>query len=50
MRYLHFLLFALPALAQPVVLINGYQVPPCEAVTAESTFGQGSTFTLRLPA
>jgi uncharacterized protein (TIGR03437 family) len=40
MRYLHFLLFALPALAQPVVLINGYQVPPCEAVTAESTFGQ----------
>jgi uncharacterized protein (TIGR03437 family) len=40
MRYLHFLLFALPAFAQPVVLINGYQVPPCEAVTAESTFGQ----------
>lgn len=40
MRYLHFLLLALPAFAQPVFLINGYQVPPCEAVTAESTFGQ----------
>lgn len=40
MRSLLLLLFAIPAFSQPVVLINGYQVPPCDSVTAESTFGQ----------
>lgn len=28
------------AWAQPVILINGYQFPPCDSVTAEGTFGQ----------
>jgi uncharacterized protein (TIGR03437 family) len=40
MRYLFLLLLAVPAFAQPVVLINGFQVPPCEQATAEATFGQ----------
>jgi len=40
MRLLLPLLLAIPAFAQPVVLINGYQLPPCDNVTAESTFGQ----------
>src|SRR6187402_1123799 len=40
MRHFFLLLFALPAFAQPVVLINGFQVPPCEQATAEATFGQ----------
>lgn len=40
MRSFFFLLLSLSALSQPVVLINGYQVPPCDTVTAESTFGQ----------
>ena len=40
MRSIFFSLLALPVFAQPVVLINGYQPPPCGAVTAESTFGQ----------
>ncbi|MFN0102565.1 MAG: hypothetical protein ACKV2U_10805 [Bryobacteraceae bacterium] len=40
MRCFSLLLFALPAFSQPVVVINGYQVPPCGTVTAESTFGQ----------
>jgi uncharacterized protein (TIGR03437 family) len=40
MRTLLLILFAVPVFCQPVVLVNGYQVPPCDAVTAESTFGQ----------
>jgi uncharacterized protein (TIGR03437 family) len=40
MRYLHFLLLALPVFSQPVVLVNSYQLPPCDTVTAESSFGQ----------
>lgn len=40
MRCLLTLLFALPVFSQPVVLVNGYQFPPCDTVTAESTFGQ----------
>ncbi|MBI2686072.1 MAG: hypothetical protein HYX27_07140 [Acidobacteria bacterium] len=40
MRCVFLLLFALIAFAQPVILINGYQVPPCDSVTAEATFGQ----------
>jgi uncharacterized protein (TIGR03437 family) len=34
------LLLGIPAFAQPVVLVNGFQFPPCDTVTAESTFGQ----------
>lgn len=40
MRHLFLLLLAVPAFAQPVVLINGFQFPPCEAATVEATFGQ----------
>jgi len=40
MRYLFLLLLAVSASAQPVVLINGFQVPPCENATVEATFGQ----------
>jgi len=40
MRSLSLSLLALPIFAQPVVLINGFQFPPCGAATAESTFGQ----------
>jgi len=40
MRCLFLLLVAVPAFAQPVVLINGFQFPPCEGATAEATFGQ----------
>ncbi len=40
MRCLYLLFLALPLFSQPVFLINGFQVPPCDTVTAESTFGQ----------
>ncbi|HEU0120690.1 MAG TPA: hypothetical protein VFQ91_09210 [Bryobacteraceae bacterium] len=40
MRLLFLVFLALPAFTQPVVLVNGYQLPPCDTVTAESTFGQ----------
>jgi uncharacterized protein (TIGR03437 family) len=40
MRSLLLFAFALPLLSQPVVLLNGYQFAPCDAVTAEDTFGQ----------
>lgn len=33
-------MLALPVLSQPVFLLNGFQTPPCETVTVESSFNQ----------